>query len=714
MSNSGAQSARFLWKHRFVLSAVVALITLLAAQQLTTLSVSNSLEIWYPQDDPELISYREFQRTYGSDEIVVVAVSSRDGSVFPSDDGTYLVGDLTDRLLDIDGVATVTSLVTVPQSLAGARGRLLSADGQSTALVVQTVVGADTEARRPQLLLDIRQAVEEFDLDVHLGGYGVVFEGLNEASTTGAATLIIYAHLLMVVLLAFNFRRALPVVITLLAVGIATIWTMGLYAATGHQLNMVTMVLPTLVLVIGIADCMHVLRSVAVQDVNLSQDERVVAGLTDIIGPCFLTTVTTAAGFLGLTVSGLPVVQQLGWFGAAGMLAAFICSMVLVTAALSWKSTEPVNRKSRADTSAVNLCAFATRQAKSVVVIFLLLAVVAGYGISQLSTDTDSIGYLKKTHPVRQDSDFIERVIGAYVPIEFTVTADDNILSSDRLDTIWAWQNEVLQLDKVGWSWSLVSAFDLAANETPSSVGDAQLLREFERMREFSPTTVSAMINGEHELRVSFGAPIMSAGSVQRLIGEIRSLANFPTGLVLRPAGYSPLYTRIIDEIVTSQIRGFASAIILIVVLLGIGMRSWRRVLLALPANAVPVGLTLGLMGLTGIPLDVASATIASVILGLVVDDTVHMLCPANGAGIGESIQLAARTAGGTLVMTTVILSGGFLVLGLAEISSIAWFGVLTSFAVVVAIFTDLLLLPALARLFSPSSGRAIHESGVL
>lgn len=705
MSNWGAGSAKFLWKTRFILSALVLLVTVFAAQQLSTLSVSNSLEIWYPEDDPELVSYQEFQRTYGSDEIVVVAVSARDGSVFTTDESAYLVGDLTDSLLDIDGVATVTSLVTVPQSLAAARGRLLSADGRTTALVVQTVVGADSEARRSRLLLDIRQNVEAFNLDAHLGGYGVVFDGLNEASTTGAATLIFYAHLLMIVLLAFNFRRALPVIVTLVAVGVATIWTMGLYAALGHQLNMVTMVLPTLVLVIGIADCMHMLRSVAVQDHRLDQEQRVITGIADIIGPCFLTSVTTAAGFLGLTASGLPVVQQLGWFGAVGMLAAFICSMVLVTAALAWKAAEPAARDSLADASAVTLCAFATRHATPVVVLFVLLTGGAGYGIAQLSTDTDSIGYLKKTHPVRQDSDFIEREIGAYVPVEFTVTTDGEILDVAKLDAIWAWQNDVLQMDNVGWTWSLVSAFDLGANETPSSLGNARILREFERMREFSPTTVSAMINGKHELRISFGAPIMSAVGVQQLIRDIENRADFPDDLILRPAGYSPLYTRIIDEIVKSQIRGFALAILLIVVLLAIGMRSWRRMFLALPANAIPVALTLGLMGLTGIPLDVASATIASVILGLVVDDTVHMLRPVPGAGIGGSIRIAARKAGGTLVMTSMILAGGFLVLGLAEIRSIAWFGVLTSFAVIAAILTDLLLLPALARLFSRSTG---------
>ena len=73
MRNGSAQCARLLWKYRFVLSAFVILVTVVAALQLATLSVSNSLEIWYPQDDPELISYREFQQTYGSDEIVVVA-----------------------------------------------------------------------------------------------------------------------------------------------------------------------------------------------------------------------------------------------------------------------------------------------------------------------------------------------------------------------------------------------------------------------------------------------------------------------------------------------------------------------------------------------------------------------------------------------------------------------------------------------------------------
>jgi predicted RND superfamily exporter protein len=697
MRTLSLKSAQILWRFRFAFCALLFVMTAFAVRELSNLGVSNSLEVWYPEDDPELANYRQFQSTYGSDEIVVVAV--RGEADFGEDNARELLGDLTDLLLDIDGVATVTSLVTVPESLAEARGRLLSADGRTTALVVQTMVGADVELRRHQLLLDIRAAVAEFGLEVYLGGYGVVFDGLNEASTTGATSLIVYAHLAMVALLFLLFRRPLPVLLTLLAVGTATIWTMSLYATTGHNLNMVTMVLPTLVLVIGIADCLHILRSVAAQDRSLPQETRVIEGVAAIIGPCFLMSVTTAAGFLGLTASGLPVVQQLGWFGATGMLAAFLTSIILVTTGLAWRSFEPARQTSQLDSLAVGLFRFASNRPRSIVLVFIVLGAISVYGITELNSDTDSIGYLKKTHIVRQDSDFIESEIGPYVPIEFTIRADGEIISAEYLDAIWRWQKGIEGHDEIGWSWSLISAFGLPEGRSPSAAGIDSLAQRLERMQQFSPTTVKSMLAGNDELRISFGAPIMSARSVQSLIKSIMSGSELPSGLTIRPAGYSPLYTRIVDEIVTSQIRGFAAAILMIVALIGLARRSWRRTLLALPANAVPVLFTLGLMGLTGIPLDVASATIASVILGLVVDDTVHLLRPYPAEKTWDSLRIAAGKAGGTLIMTSLVLSGGFLVLGLAEIRSIAWFGVLTSFAVLVAILSDLTLLPALARL---------------
>jgi len=692
--------AEFIWQRRFALTAICIAITAVAGSQLGMLTVSNTLEIWYPQDDPELIQYREFQEQYGNDELVIVAVTSEAG--FDHEEGDYLLEELTDRLFDIDGVASVSSRITVPQSLRDARDRLLSDDGKTSVVVVQMMAGPEIEAQRHQIIGNIKAIVETFDLPYHLGGYGVIYDVLNEESTVGAANLIITAHALMILLLSFFFRKPLPVFVTLLAVGAATTWTMGLYVALGRQLNMVTMALPTLVLVIGIANCVHLLRHVARQPRDLPHAERVIRALEAMLAPCFMTSVTTAVGFLALTTSSLPIVQHLGLFGAIGMMSAFLAAFVFVTAALSWTATEPKIEDRHFDRVAFKLSRAGAAHPVRTIVAFAIAASVFLLGLSLLVVDTDSYAYLKKGHVINRDSEFIQDTMGPYAPVDFVVTAPEKILSADVLDSLQAWQIKVESEERIEWSWSLLDALGVDRTVLPSSLPEDDLQSRLERIRRFSPLTIASMIAGNEQLRISFGAEVMSARTVQALMDRIQDYAKFPEGVELRPAGYTPLYTRIVDEIVSSQLKGFATALAIIVILLGIGMRSYRRVALAVPANLFPVILTLGLMGIIGIPLDVATATIATVILGLVVDDTVHILRPSSTAAdvrLSDSLLSSSRKSGGTLLITSLILSLGFLVLGLAEIRSIAWFGILTSFAMAVAIITDLMLLPALAGL---------------
>ncbi len=700
MKSFWRNTAEFIWHWRFLLAAICVAVTALSGTQLGALTVSNSLEIWYPEDDPELIQYREFQEQYGNDEVVIAAVKRDAG--FDHEEGDALLEELTDGLFDIDGVAFVSSRITVPLSLRDARDRLLSEDGRTTVLIVQMMAGTDIEAQRHRILEDIKATFEAFDLPYYLAGYGVIYDALNEESTVGAATLIISAHALMILLLWLFFRRPVPVVMTLLAVGVAITWTMGLYVALGAQLNMVTMALPTLVLVIGIADSVHLLRAVAAESKDLPHAERVIRALAAMLPPCFVTSVTTAAGFLALTTSSLPIVRNLGLFGAIGMLCAFVASFVLLTAGLSWRVTEPKADGGRVDRLAAGMSGVGLKYPARTIAAFVIAGSAFLFGLSEVVVDTDSYGYLEQDHVIHRDSQFIQNTMGPYVPVDFIVSAPANVLSSDILDSVQAWQADVVSEEGIGWSWSLLDALGIEQSVAPSSLPGDEIRSRLERIRRFSPLTIGSMIAGDTQLRISFGTEVMSARTVQELMDRVQAYAEFPEGVELRPAGYTPLYTRIVDEIVSSQLRGFATALALIVILLGLAMRSLRRVALAIPANLFPILLTLGLMGLTGIPLDVATATIATVILGLVVDDTVHILRPQadkTDVSLSDSLLASSRKSGGTLLMTSVILSLGFLVLGLAEIRSIAWFGFLTSFAMAVAIITDLMLLPALARL---------------
>jgi len=679
-----------LWAQRWLLAILCGVAGLLSLLPLAQLTVSNSLEIWYPDGDPVLADYREFVDRYGSDELVVVAVSDPGG--FRSDGALERVASLTDDLYGIAGVADVISISTVPESMLGLRGRLLDDDARTTALLVRMEAGPGLEEQRHAVLLRLEQAAARSGMPARMAGFGVIYDTLNQASTEGASVLIGAAHLLMLGLLWALYGRLGPTITTLAAVALAAIWTMGAYSAFGEQLNMVTMVLPTLVLVIGIADCSHLLRSVAREPRGGSREDRVIRGIARALGPCLLTSVTTAAGFLALALSDLPIVRGLGSFGALGVMAALVTSVCITIAALSFEKAEPASGPEPLDRIPLSAWRLAARYPGAVLGLFALLTAVSVIGITRIDVDTYSIGYLADDHPVRRDSDLIEATLGAYASIDFVVDADD-VFRADVLRSLAAWQSAAERHPAVDWSWSLLDATGMRSE----SADYERVAGETTRLGILAPELRNSLVDGRRQLRVSFGAPMMSARDVQSLVNDLKSEARFPAEVRLEPAGYAAAYTRIIDRLVTAQRDGFAASFVFVFACIGLALRSRRRLALAVPANLVPVAGTLGLMGFAGIPLDIATVTIASVLLGLIVDDTVHMVWPRGGDGLRDAMARTVAHSGGTLVMTSVVLGAGFLVFGLADIRSVAWFGRLAAFTVVTALATDLLLLPAMA-----------------
>ena len=456
------------------------------------------------------------------------------------------------------------------------------------------------------------------------------------------------------------------------------------------------------------------LRSVAQQPLYLDRQTRVTAGIATVIGPCMLTSLTTASGFLALTLSDLPVVQDLGLFGGIGMLSAFVASCVVVTAGLSSAYAEPLVTQSVLDTTAMRLWTLGDKYPKAVVSGVVGLAGLAATGLIRLETDTFSIAYLPEDHPTRLDSEFIEAKIGSYAPIDYIIHSD-NVLTSEVLESLRDWQQAVGEIPSIDWSWSVLDAVGIEKNTLSAAIQPERIRAELTRLRLLAPDVADSMVVGQSDLRVTFAAPMMSARSVQALLLEIEARANFPAHVSLHAAGYASLYTRIVERLVSSQITGFSAAFALILLAIAVATRSRERTLLAIPANLIPVGATLGLMGWSGIPLDVATATIATVIIGLIVDDTVHVLRPATKPDTDTvaAIKDSVNQAGSSLLMTSVILCGGFLVMGFAGIRSVAWFGLLTSFAMATAILTDLTLLPALARIgqICQRRGREILKS---
>jgi predicted RND superfamily exporter protein len=690
--SASTRVAAWLWDWRRVLATLCVLVTLLAAWQAGKVGTDNSLRIWFLDDDPYLVAYRSYQERFGSDEVVVIAFSRPDGMTSAA--GLALLRRAEARLLAVEGVAGVVSIATLLDE-GGASGdaaareralrhpalldRLISRDGNTAAVVVRMQAGDDIDARRDTVLRDVERALAKVDAPHHVAGIGVLYVALNRLSMVDATALFLAAVALMFVVLGLVYRRLASAVVTLGVAVLAMIWTMGLYGACGRSLNMVTSAMPTVILVVGVAEMVHILLRAARQREAASRRERAIGVLGNLLGPCTLNIVTSAAGFAALAASPLPAVRDLGLFTAAGLLGSLVLTAVGAVLAIAWGCEPRASEQHWLAQIARRLSELGIRYPRLTVAGAVVLALAAAAAGSRVVVDTYTLEFLPREHQVRHDSEWIESRLAPYVPMDFLVRAPGGARPPELLEALGLWQRAGERLPGVGWSRSPADA-PAGSEQSEPRIGQ------------------------DGALRVTFSVRMQSSRGVAQTMQALLDSARMPPGVGVEPAGYLPLYVRMVDYIVDSQLSGFALAFIAVFGIIALAFRSMRMAALALPSNLLPLVFILGVMGVAGIRLDAATVTIAAVVLGLVVDDTVHFLHALREAlercaDRVEALRATVAGAGRSILTTALVMSLGFSVFALSEIRSLVYFGLLIALAMAASVLIDLLLIPALVML---------------
>ncbi|MGH8248918.1 MAG: MMPL family transporter, partial [Gammaproteobacteria bacterium] len=313
---------------------------------------------------------------------------------------------------------------------------------------------------------------------------------------------------------------------------------------------------------------------------------------------------------------------------------------------------------------------------------FLALSVLAAVGIARVEVDTFTLDYLFPDHTVRRDSDFIESRVGPYTGLDFIIRSNStSILRPEVMAALASWQRAAVQSGAAGWSMP-------AAVPGPKASPFPGVTTEDKR-----------------SLRVTFGVRMQSARALQRNIEVLSQHAEFPSDIEVNAAGYLPLYTKIVSHVVESQLASIGISFILAFLVIGALLRSVELTLLAFLVNLLPVVLMVGFMGFAGIRIDVATVTTSTIILGLMVDEAVHILYrleKEGAAGHPAGIRQVMETAGQPLAVTTALVIIGFGVLTLADVRSIVWIGLLVPIGAAAAFAADVMLLPALVILRRP------------
>lgn len=751
--------ARFLVRRRAPLFYGLVALILAGALFIPRIVIDNSIELWFLEDDPALVSYNGFKSLYGNDEVVVAAVDSgRPGGVFEPAflnrlrEATLAMekNPLVRRAVSIgkspwigltgstdEATLVVEDMMTGPVSTAAeadavrARFRdsrlpaeiLADRTLRHAIVMVEPVASKEMDQHRPAILAHVRGSLGT--LPFRLAGMGVMYNELNELSLRdgGLYTTLSYVVLVLAVFLLFRSGPMTGIIVVVMALsGLAFLGVFGLFR---QNINMVTMVLPTLIMILSIADVNHIFNHYTLHRARIAEDreEGLVEVYADVLAPSLFTSVTEAIGFASLLTSSIAVLRTFGLFAACSAMAEF--AIVMITCAYFLPMLDPGKVKELArpfERENARIIDFATGRAGLVTLVFLAAIVLSFAGIARLEVDTYSMDFLKKGNPVRVDSDAVEATYGNYLPLEIRLRAGrpDGVRTVDFLRRV---RSAEIELESTGQIRKVASLTDIVmrlnqvwTDGAPGSYRipdtDLQVVQLLDFYSGDPDSDLKYMTDPDYsELRLTARIPMVAASGMKKIEDAARERLErifAGTGVAVEFSGYVPLYVRLLDYITASQVWSFGTALLYIFLMIGILFRRASALFLGIAPNVVPIVMTLGVMGLAGIRLDIATVTIASITLGIAVDDTIHELFRYYefldaGHPPREAIRRCLHMEGTAVISASIILALGFSVLGLASIKSVVYFGLLIALTMVFAFLGELFMLPATITWFSRS-----------
>ncbi len=754
--------AGFVTRHAWAVLAALLGLTVLSVAQIVDFGTGEvqirfdpSTGALFPKEDPAIDYYQYVRRLFGSDETLVLGVVADEG-IFTTEHLEAVVR-MTDRIETLEGIHHVTSLAnainiraeegelevapfirdvpTDPEALKRIRsealdnpiyaGNLVNRRGTATALFIYLDEMSDADFLARGLDHQINEIAEEErgTARTMLAGGAVV---KAENTRIGQRDILVTTPLValaMALVALFAYRSIVGTLVPLITIGLAVAWTMGLIALLGRPLNIITLTVPAIAQTVGFAYAIHMTS--AYYDVlrnrgrggggargDASRD-----ALAEVALAVLLTGLTTAVGFLALTLSPLDAVREFGLFCVAAVAFSVVAALAFPAAVLSilpepnlapGPGREP---RDRMGDFFERLGRFDLRNRRTIIAIGAVVAMVALYGVTQIRVGMDQVGVFPPGHPVRENfyaiNDELEGSSLFYVVLEADYRdAFKEPVNLQELAKLQAW---LAAQPEIGGSTSLVDYVSLINRGFHDN--DPAYLRIPESKRLVSQLL---FFGGNDELEkvvdsryqttsVVVRSKVIDSGDMGELIGRIEEhLATLPDRFSPRITGNGVLVTRMLDDLSRGQAVSLSMAFILIYIILAILFTSFRVGALALVPNALPVVCFFGTLGLTGITLNPSTSLVACIVLGIAVDDTIHYLARFNAsakrlADEDAGAVDALRAVGRPVTFTTTALCLGFLVMCTSEMATQVQFGALTAFTLSLAWVVDVTLTPALS-----------------
>ncbi|MCD6264575.1 MAG: RND family transporter [Deltaproteobacteria bacterium] len=601
------------------------------------------------------------------------------------------------------------------------------------------------DRQRHQDIEKIRSIIRPYNkyAAVHLGGVSMVADDMITFISNDLVVFGFGVFIFMVITLAIIFREIRWVILPLLNCFYAVLVMLGILGFLNWKVTVISSNFISLMLILTMSVTIHLTvryRQLCKDMFSESQFNIVSTTVKKMVWPCLYAALTTILAFSSLVFSDIRPVIDFGWMMAIGLCVTFFTSFLLFPSILVLlkKSSPPITDKSQSAITS-RIASIATFHGGKVIVASIVLAVISVIGISRLNVENGFINYFSKKTEIYQGMKLIDDRLGGTFPLDImlnfgeqqgnrivddtSVEADDWAGESDSRD-YWLTPYKVEKikeahdyldgLPEIGKVLSLASIIRVAERLNKGKEFDGIELGVLskkipDRIRTEVMDPYVSIDNNEARISVRI---LDSKKGIRRkaLLGKISSDLNSrlgPSGIRVTVAGMLVMYNNMLQSLFRSQILSLGIVLLGIGIMLLILFRSITLSIIGIIPNFLAISIVLGIMGLLGIPLDMMTITIASITMGIAIDNSIHYIYRfreefGKNGNYAETLNLCHRNVGKAIINTSVTIIFGFSILVLSNFIPTIYFGVFTGLAMFIALLSVLMLLPKLILVWRP------------
>jgi len=634
-------------------------------------------------------------------------------------------------------------------------GGLLSADAQYAAILVDMdrastdpldKIRLNPDAENPDALENLYPQVSNIKLEEILARpeyQGITFWSSGDVPINTVMNSIVqeegvvlgaicYGLIALVLLLLFQFR-VLGVLGPLAVVLCSVVMTVGFMGLMGWRWDMLSGMMPTLLTAVGIGAAVHIMTEFWMAYERIGDRREAIRETLYLVGvPCLLTSATTAAGFAATAISPIKALEHLSLYSAFGVMATFIFSVTLLMLFMSFGKLKPKSEKhpvlkkltERSSVWLRNSADFNIRHQNGIVLFFMAVVLISLVGIFYLKVDSNFLEEFSDRVEVKHTTKLVDEVMGGTGGLVYLFDTGETDGIKDpaflrELERVQEQANTDTFLVKK--TYSIVDLLkdinqnfhggDPAYYAIPQSrelVAQLLLVYEMSGGEELEQYVSSDYSRANLEIRCRNTETSHYQDFRDRMEDYLQQYPVQESTVTL--TGIGKLWIQLTEYITTSQVRGLALAFVIITGMMCLVFRSVKIGIVSMLPNVSPIFFTLGIMGFAGINLDYTKLLIATIAVGIVVDDTIHFVTRYHHefdrcGSYREALYRAFESVGRAMFITTAVLISGFMIFTLSLLESMQMFGLLISMTVTIALIADFLLMPVLIlklKLFGP------------